>query len=169
MNDPSSSSERPVLTHIGPAGEARMVDVSGKAVSVREACAVAIVTVREDVLDAALSGTLPKGDALAVARVAAIQAAKRTAEWIPLCHPLPLTWVHAEISRTAQKELTIRVIVKTTAPTGVEMEALTGAAAAALTVYDMTKAADKSIVIGPIQLEYKTKTPVPAESAGSRP
>jgi cyclic pyranopterin phosphate synthase len=114
---------------------------------------------------------LPKGDALATARIAGIQAAKRTSEWIPLCHPLPLEWVRIEFERIDPSPLegtkrlpsesirgAIRVLctAKTSAKTGVEMEALTGAAAAALTLYDMAKSADKAITIGPIQLEQKT-------------
>jgi cyclic pyranopterin phosphate synthase len=162
MSEPSKKPDHPALSHVGPSGEARMVDVSGKATSLREARAAAVVTIREDVLDALLFGRLPKGDAVAVARVAAIQAAKRTSELIPLCHPVTLDWINVEISRTSQKELTIRVTTRTAARTGVEMEALTGAAAAALTLYDMAKSADKSIVIGPISLEQKTKTDVPS-------
>jgi len=137
-----------------------MVDVSEKPLLIREACASALVTSKADVLDALLAGTLAKGDALAVARIAAIQVAKRTAEWIPLCHPLPLSWVGVEIARSAQDQLTIRVTARTRAQTGVEMEALAGAAAAALTIYDMAKSADKSIVIGPIKLEFKSKAPL---------
>ncbi len=152
----SDASEQPKLSHVGPGGDARMVDVSGKDVTVREATASALVRVSGPVLDAVLAGSLPKGDVIATARVAGIQAAKRTSEWIPMCHPLGLDWVRIEFQRTAPGELEIRCTAKTTARTGVEMEAMTGAAAAALTVYDMAKAADKSIVIGPIQLERKT-------------
>lgn len=133
-----------------------MVDVSTKAESVREATASAIVRMSSTVLDLLLSGGLPKGDALATARIAGIQAAKRTGEWIPMCHPLSLDFVAVEFERTGVGELRILCSAKTTARTGVEMEAMVGVAAAALTVYDMTKSADKSIVIGPIQLERKT-------------
>ncbi len=133
-----------------------MVDVSAKSVTSREAIASGAVCLREDVLDMIFSGELPKGDCLATARVAGIQAAKRTSEWIPLCHPLPLDWVQVEFRREAPGQLGVLCTVKYSGRTGVEMEALTGVAAAALTIYDMAKSADKSIVIGPIQLERKS-------------
>ena len=133
-----------------------MVDVSPKEVTDREASASAVVRMRPAILDALLSGALPKGDALGTARVAGIQAAKRTSDWVPLCHPLSLDWVQIEFRRTGPDQLSIVCTVKTSARTGVEMEALTGATGAALTLYDMAKAADKAIVIGPIQLEHKT-------------
>lgn len=133
-----------------------MVDVSGKAVSVREAVASAGVRVRSDVLDALLGGELSKGDALSTARIAGIQAAKRTSEWIPMCHILALDFVGIEFARASSDELAITCTARATARTGVEMEALTGVAAAALTIYDMAKSADKSIQIGPIRLEKKS-------------
>jgi cyclic pyranopterin phosphate synthase len=133
-----------------------MVDVSSKSPTEREATASAVITLQAPVLDALLGGSLPKGDALATARVAGILAAKRTSEWIPLCHPLPLDWVRVEFTRTGPGTLTISCTAKTTSRTGVEMEALTGATAAALTLYDMAKSADPRMVIGPIQLERKT-------------
>ena len=148
--------KEPELSHIGPRGEARMVDVSQKSATDREASASAVVRMRAEVLDAVVGGTLPKGDALATARVAGILAAKRTSESIPLCHPLPLDWVRVDFSRTGANELSIVCTAKTTARTGVEMEALMGVTVAALTLYDMAKAADKAIVIGPIRLERKT-------------
>ncbi len=148
--------EQPALSHVGPAGEARMVDVSKKDVTEREATASAVVRMRPMVLDALLRGDLPKGEAIGAARVAGTLAAKRTSEWIPMCHPLSLDWVKIEFSRTGTDELTVHCTAKTVARTGVEMEALTGAAAAALTLYDMAKGADKAIVIGPVQLERKT-------------
>ncbi len=144
------------LTHLGPSGDARMVDVSSKPVTAREAVASAAMRMKPDVLRALLAGSLPKGDALATSRVAGIQAAKRTSEWIPLCHPLPLDWVQIEFERVSDTDLRVVCTARTRARTGVEMEALTGAAAAALTLYDMAKSADKNIVIGPIQLERKT-------------
>ncbi|MBI4718994.1 MAG: cyclic pyranopterin monophosphate synthase MoaC [Planctomycetes bacterium] len=144
------------LSHLSADGSARMVDVSGKAVTVREARASAAVRMRPAVLRALLADELPKGDALAAARLAGVLAAKRTAEWIPLCHPLPLDWVHLEFARAASGTLEITCTARTTARTGVEMEALVGVSAAALTIYDMAKAADKGIVIGPIRLEYKS-------------
>ncbi len=133
-----------------------MVDVSDKSLTTREAVASAQVTTKPKILDALLDGSLPKGDALATARIAGIQAAKKTSELVPLCHPLPLDWVRVEFERTDSESLLIRCIARTTAKTGVEMEAMCGAMIAALTIYDMTKAADKSIVIGPVQLESKT-------------
>lgn len=133
-----------------------MVDVSGKSETVREATASAVVRMSVECLDLLLGGGLPKGDALATARIAGIQAAKRTAEWIPMCHPLSLDWVRIEFERFAPDSLRILCTAKTTARTGVEMEAMVGVSAAALTLYDMTKSADKSIVIGPIQLERKS-------------
>lgn len=152
----TARADRSKLTHVGPGGEARMVDVSSKDVTQREATASGVVRIRADVLDTLLADALPKGDALAAARIAGIAAAKKTAEWIPLCHPLPLAWVRIEFDRAAPDQLVIRCTVKTAARTGVEMEALTGVTAAALTLYDMAKGADKAIVIGPIQLDRKT-------------
>lgn len=133
-----------------------MVDVASKSITVREAGASASIVMRPEALDLLMEGMLPKGDAFNTARIAGIVAAKRTSEWIPLCHPLPLDWVHIEFQRTGADTLRLECAVRTSAKTGVEMEALTGVTAAALTIYDMSKAADKAIVIGPIQLEYKT-------------
>lgn len=152
----TSEHTQPELSHIGPGGEARMVDVSQKEVTDREASASAVVRMKAEVLDAVVGGTLPKGDALATARVAGILAAKRTSHFIPLCHPLPIDWVRIDFSRTGPTDLSIVCTAKTTARTGVEMEALVGASVAALTLYDMAKAADRDIVIGPIRLERKT-------------
>ncbi len=151
----SHDSPQQPLSHLDSDGKANMVDVSAKSITQRQACASAEVAMKPGVLEALVGGELPKGDALAAARLAGIMAAKRTGEWIPLCHPLPLDWVHVEIDRVAPDRLQIRCTARTTARTGVEMEALTGASAAALTLYDMAKAADKGIVIGPIQLEAK--------------
>jgi cyclic pyranopterin monophosphate synthase len=133
-----------------------MVDVSEKAVTVREAVASATVRIESNVLDALLGGQLPKGDAVGTARIAGIQAAKRTSEWIPMCHMLALDFVGVEFVRRSSHELGIICTARATARTGVEMEALTGASAAALTIYDMAKSADKSIEIGPIRLDRKT-------------
>lgn len=133
-----------------------MVDVSAKPVTVREAVALAEVRMEPAVLSMLLAGGLPKGDALNTARIAGIQAAKRTAEWIPMCHVLPLDFVEMEFSAQAPGVLRIVCTVRTTARTGVEMEALTGVSAAALTIYDMAKSADKAMEIGPIRLERKT-------------
>ena len=151
----SQDESLPPLSHLSSEGEANMVDVSGKSITPRQACASAEVTMKSEVLDALVGGKLPKGDALSAARLAGVMAAKRTGDWIPLCHPLPLDWVGVEIDRVAPGRLLIRCTTRTTARTGVEMEALTGVSAAALTLYDMAKAADKGIVIGPIQLESK--------------
>ena len=144
------------LSHLDAGGQARMVDVSEKSVTRREAVATAALHIRPDILDALFAGELGKGDALGTARIAGIQAAKRTPEWIPLCHVLPLDFVGVEFVRESGDVLVVTCRARATARTGVEMEALTGAAAAALTIYDMTKAADKSIEIGPIRLEQKS-------------
>ena len=143
----------PQLSHYDTAGSARMVDVSAKQATKRTATASAFVELSAAVL-AALP-TNPKGNPLEVARFAGIQAAKRTSEFIPMCHPLPLTHVDVEADIVAGG-VRIRATAFTTGQTGVEMEALTAASIAALTVYDMTKALDKSIVIRTIQLEEKS-------------
>jgi cyclic pyranopterin phosphate synthase len=141
------------LSHFDASGQASMVDVSAKPATRRTATASAFVELSPAVL-AALPDN-PKGNPLEVARFAGIQAAKRTADLIPMCHPLPLTHVDVQAEVVAGG-VRITAAVATTGPTGVEMEALTAAAIAALTVYDMTKALDKSIVIRHIQLETKS-------------
>lgn len=141
------------LSHYDDMGEARMVDVSAKGATQRSATAHAFVKIRPAVL--AKLPENPKGDPLAVARIAGIMAAKRTAEWIPMCHPLPLSHVDVEL-RVEKGGIRITASAATVGPTGVEMEALTAASAAALTVYDMTKALDKSIEIQDIYLLEKT-------------
>ena len=141
------------LSHYDGAGRARMVDVSGKAPTRREAEASAFVALSPAVL-AALPNN-PKGDPLEVARIAGIMAAKRTAELIPMCHPLPLALVDVDL-RLCENGVAIASRVATTAETGVEMEALVAASVSALTVYDMCKGADKSIAIRDIMLERKT-------------
>jgi cyclic pyranopterin phosphate synthase len=141
------------LSHYDGAGRARMVDVSGKSPTRREAEASAFVAVSLEVL-AALPKN-PKGDPLEVARIAGIMAAKRTAELIPLCHPLPLALVDVDV-RLCENGVAITSKVATTAETGVEMEALVAASVSALTIYDMCKGADKSIVIREIALERKS-------------
>lgn len=143
------------LTHVDEAGKARMVDVSGKDVTRRVATAQAVVTMRPETLEKIRQNTLAKGDALGVARVAGVLAAKRTDELIPLCHSLPLSDVSVdfEIGETA---LIIRTSATTLAQTGVEMEALTAATVAALTVYDMAKAVDKRMTIESVHLVSKT-------------
>jgi len=141
------------LSHYDHSGRARMVDVSGKAPSKREAEASGFVAVKSEVLKALPSN--PKGDPLEVARIACIMAAKRTSELIPMCHPLPLSHVDVAV-RVCENGLAITSRVATTADTGVEMEALTAVSVTALTIYDMLKAADKGIEIRQILLERKT-------------
>jgi cyclic pyranopterin phosphate synthase len=141
------------LSHYDGAGRARMVDVSGKGASRREAEASAFVAIKPEVL-AGLPQN-PKGDPLEVARIAGIMAAKRTAELIPMCHPLPLAVVEVDL-RLCENGVAITSKVATAAETGVEMEALVAASVAALTVYDMCKGADKSIEIREIVLDRKS-------------
>jgi cyclic pyranopterin monophosphate synthase len=143
----------PKLSHYDRAGRAKMVDVSPKSASAREAEARAFVTLRRQVI-AALPKN-PKGDALEVARLAGIMAAKRTSELIPMCHPLPLTHIDVDL-RLCENGVAITSKVKTTAATGVEMEALLAASVAALTVYDMCKALDKGIEIREVMLQRKS-------------
>jgi cyclic pyranopterin phosphate synthase len=141
------------LSHFDDAGEARMVDVSAKTPTRREAEASVFVALNDETL-AALPHN-PKGNPLEVARIAGIQAGKHTAELIPMCHPLPLSFVDVR-TEVVSGGIAIRATVATIAATGVEMEAMTAAAVAALTVYDMCKALDKSIVICDLRLERKT-------------
>jgi len=141
------------LSHYDRAGRARMVDVSAKSATAREAEASAFVAMNRDVLEALPEN--PKGDPLEVARLAGIMAAKRTAELIPLCHPLPLSHVDVRM-QLCENGVAVTSKVKTTAGTGVEMEALVAASVAALTVYDMCKALDKGIEIREILLERKS-------------
>ena len=145
------------LTHLGPDGAARMVDVSAKRPTVRTAAARAVVTLGPKAYRALGAAENAKGDALAVARLAGIQAAKRTAEWIPLCHPLVFDAVAVTFARRPKaRAVEIRTEVRGTGKTGFEMEALVAASAAALALYDMCKAADKGIVIGPVELVGKS-------------
>jgi cyclic pyranopterin monophosphate synthase len=143
------------LSHYGAKGEVRMVDVSAKAVTTRTAVAQGFVKMKPAIVSAVRRLKNPKGDPLEVARIAGIAAAKRTAEWIPLCHPLPLT--HIDVTaRLCKNGVEVRSTVTTAAQTGVEMEALVAVAAAALTVYDMCKALDKAMEITDIVLVQKT-------------
>ena len=142
-------------SHLDEQGRARMVDVGGKAVTERRAVAEALVTLTEQTRAAVFAGSLPKGDALATARIAAIQAAKRTADLIPLCHPLPLASVDVEIDATPDGARVV-VTATTAARTGVEMEAMTAAAVGALTLYDMVKGLDRGAEIGPVRLVAKS-------------
>jgi cyclic pyranopterin phosphate synthase len=145
------------LSHVDETGSVRMVDVGDKPVSRRRAVARARVRMGPDT--ALRIRELPKGDALATAQIAGIQAAKRTAELIPLCHPLPLTSIAVSLT-VREASVEIEASVETTAQTGVEMEALTAASVAALTVYDMAKAIDKSMEIESVRLVEKTKDSV---------
>lgn len=151
------------LTHLDSAGAARMVDVGHKPVTAREAVAEGYVTIRPETLQAIAEGQMAKGEVLGTARVAGIMAAKRCGELIPLCHPLPLESVEVsfdvpelEPGGTEPVRLHIRATARITARTGVEMEALTAVAVAALTIYDMCKAIDKTMSIDGIRLVSKT-------------
>lgn len=145
------------LTHVDNHGRARMVDVSDKPVTARQAVARGKVRVAEGTLALVQSGEVPKGDVLGVARLAGIMAAKETSRLIPLCHPLPLSSVEVRVEPDAGAgALNIAVRVKTTAQTGAEMEALTAVSVAALTVYDMLKAVDKEMVIEDVHLVEKS-------------
>ncbi|WOD07429.1 cyclic pyranopterin monophosphate synthase MoaC [Marinomonas sp. GJ51-6] len=143
------------LTHLDHQGHAHMVDVSDKSVTKRTATAQAILTMRPSTLTKVIEGGLPKGDVLATARIAGIQAAKKTSDLIPLCHPLMLTKVSVEINKISDCELEVLCTCALSGKTGVEMEALTGASVAALTLYDMCKAVDKGIVIKNVSLLEK--------------
>lgn len=144
------------LTHINSNGEAQMVDVSEKNITSREAKAGAKVLMKPETLDLIVSGSHKKGDVLSVARVAGIQAAKKCSELIPLCHPLMLTKVSVELTpNTKDNTIEIVAVAKLNGKTGVEMEALTAASIAALTVYDMCKAVDRFMTISNVQLLEK--------------
>ena len=143
------------LTHLDEQGAARMVDVSAKAVTAREAEATGTITMSSEALAAIHDGRVAKGDVLAVARIAGIQAAKRTSDLIPLCHPLGLSSVVVDFERI-ENGLRATATARTSGQTGVEMEAMTAAAVALLTVYDMAKAIDKARVIGEIRLLSKS-------------
>ncbi|MCA0276436.1 MAG: cyclic pyranopterin monophosphate synthase MoaC [Proteobacteria bacterium] len=145
------------LTHIGAAGEANMVDVGDKAETTRTAIAEGTIAMRPETLDLILSGNAKKGDVLGTARIAGIMAAKRTHELIPLCHPILLTKVTVEIEPDETLPgLRVTALARVTGKTGVEMEALTAASVACLTIYDMAKAADRGMVISGIRLIEKT-------------
>jgi len=144
------------LSHLDKNGNARMVDVSAKDETAREALASALVRMRPETLALIQAGEMPKGDVFACARVAGILAAKRTPELIPLCHPIPITLVSVDFEVMGQDTLRVTARVKTSFRTGVEMEALTAVSVAALTVYDMCKAVDRGMQILQIQLEQKS-------------
>lgn len=145
------------LTHFDANGAAIMVDVSEKSVTEREALVHGKITMNQAAFDAVAQGNIKKGDVLGIARVAGIMATKRTAELIPLCHPLPLTKASVEFTLVPE-ECAVEVLctVKTAGVTGVEMEALTGASVALLTIYDMCKAVDKGMELGEVHLVEKT-------------
>jgi cyclic pyranopterin phosphate synthase len=144
------------LTHLDDNGQAHMVDVSGKPETIRMARAVGSVQLSDSSMAALLEGNVKKGDALAVARIAGIMATKKTSELIPLCHPLPISKAKVELEPDKDRNLVlITATVKTTGPTGVEMEALTAVSIAALTLYDMLKSVDKFITISAIKLDEK--------------
>jgi len=143
------------LSHIDRKGRVTMVDVGDKPVTAREAIARGSIAMSRKALRMIRTGAVKKGDPLNAARLAGIMAAKQTSALIPLCHPLPLSQVNVDLIPTA-RGYDIEARVRTTAQTGVEMEALTAVAVAALTIYDMVKAVDKAMVIGNIQLEYKS-------------
>jgi cyclic pyranopterin phosphate synthase len=147
------------FTHFNEQGRAKMVDISGKAATTRTAVACSSVQVTKEIYTKITENKLKKGDVLAVAQIAGIMAAKKTSDWIPMCHPLMLKGVDISFSWEVNEDdyqLQIEALVKTEGSTGVEMEALTAVSAAALTVYDMCKAVDKGMVIGPTLLKEKT-------------
>ena len=150
------STEKPVLSHLDEQGAARMVDVGDKAITSRTASAEARVRMRPATLALIVDGKMPKGDVFAVARIAGIQAAKKTSDLIPLCHPLMLSSVKVELEAEAPDAVRITATCKLAGQTGVEMEALTAASVAALTLYDMCKAVDKGMVIETVRLLEKT-------------
>ena len=150
----SKRARRARLSHVGPDGRVRMVDVSDKSVTAREAVARGKVTMSKTALRQIRSGAIKKGDPLQTARLAGIMAAKQTASLIPLCHPLNLS--HVDVALTPVRDgYIVEARVRTTERTGVEMEALTAVAVAALTIYDMVKAVDRAMVIGEIKLVEK--------------
>ncbi len=151
-----AANKRKKLTHLDRKGEARMVNVSAKAVTQRRAVATAEVRVNPKTMALIQKGGVPKGDVFAVARLAGIHAAKETSRLIPLCHPLPIDHIDVRIQARPPQRIVIRAEAAIAARTGVEMEALVAAAIASLTIYDMCKAVDRGIVIGPIQLEEKS-------------
>ena len=154
-----TNSGHPQLTHIDAEGAAQMVDIGAKPIIQREAVASGQITLSREVADLIQTNAIAKGNVLAVARVAGIQAVKNAASLIPLCHTLPIDAAIVDFQWTSNG-ITITCKVRTTAKTGVEMEALTGVSVAALTIYDMCKAVDKSMVINEVRLESKTKTPL---------
>jgi len=150
------------LTHIDEQGQVSMVDVSNKEVLNRKSIAQGLFVAKDKTLNALLRGDLPKGEGLAVARIAGIQAAKQCSNLIPLCHPLPIDCVDISFTRISCRKLQITATVSVQGRTGVEMEALTAVSVAALTLWDMTKAIDDDLAIEQITLIEKVKSPVTA-------
>ncbi|WP_332688254.1 cyclic pyranopterin monophosphate synthase MoaC [Devosia sp.] len=144
------------LTHLNERGEAHIVNIGDKAVTRRRAVAQARIVAQAETIATIMAGGLKKGDALAVARIAGIMAAKKTSDLIPLCHPIPLTKVSVEIEADGSEAILIRATAETTGQTGVEMEALVAASTAALTLYDMAKAIDRAMTITDICLLEKS-------------
>ncbi len=151
------SGNRDGLTHLDDQGNAAMVDVSDKPITAREAVAGGRITMSADAFEALTSGASPKGDVIAAARIAGIMAAKKTSDLIPLCHPLPLSKVAVDfVTRAEDRAVDVTATARTTSQTGVEMEALTAASVACLTLYDMLKAVDKAMIISDIRLLKKS-------------
>ena len=144
------------LTHLDEHGAARMVDVGAKEVSQRIASAQAVITMKPETLRMITDGTAPKGDVFACARIAGIMAAKKTSELIPMCHPIPIDSVKVDIEPISETQVRLVSMLRCTHKTGIEMEALTAASVAALTIYDMCKAIDKHMVMSDIHLIEKT-------------
>ena len=144
------------LPHFDADGHVHMVDVGTKPVTQRRAVASAAVSMNPETLQRILDRKIAKGDVLEVARIAGVMGSKRTAELIPLCHPLGLDSVEIEIEQVSDRQIKIMATVKTTAKTGVEMEAMAAVSVAGLTLYDMCKSIDRSMILGPIQLEEKS-------------
>lgn len=155
MSDPTGKLPSP-LTHVDPSGHAQMVDVGNKSVTDRTAVAASRISMSTEAADAIRANSLHKGDAIAVARIAAIQAVKQTSHLIPLCHPLLIAGVAAECEWVDATTLEWRVTVRSTGKTGVEMEALTAASVAALSIYDMCKSIDRGMEIISVRLLEKT-------------
>ena len=158
MSKRKNSTNKSGLTHIDEAGQAHMVDVGSKAISERVATASALVSMQPETLSLITSGDTKKGDVLAVARIAGIQAAKKCSDLIPLCHPISLNTaeVHFELSNDVPSGIRILATCKVSGKTGVEMEALVAASVAGLTIYDMCKAVDRGMEISEVRLEQKT-------------
>jgi len=144
------------LNHLDEHGNAHMVDISGKSVTDREAVASGRIVMQPETLKLIVAGDLPKGDVFAVSRIAGIMAAKHTSDLIPLCHPIPLSAIDIRIEADGDREIMIEARVKTTGQTGAEMEALSAVSVAALAIYDMCKAVDRSMEIKSIRLESKS-------------